>query len=126
MQYGLYDFSWETDCSYHPQSIFLQNLHFSKTYPSKTIGSSLSLPFPTPLLFYFICFCLHWVFIAACGLSLVVERGLFITVASLFVEHGLLSMVSVVVGHGLSCLAVCGIFLDQRSNSCSLHWQVCS
>lgn len=43
---------------------------------------------------------------------------------SLFMEHGLLSMVSIVVGHGLSCLAVCGIFLDQRLNSCSLHWHV--
>ena len=79
------------------------------------------LPFLTHLLFYFIYLCLHWVSIAACELSLVVESGLLIMVASLFAEHGLLGMVSIVVGHGLSCLAVCGIFLDQRSNSCSLH-----
>ena len=31
---------------------------------------------------------------------------------------------SVVVAHGLSCSAACGIFLDQGSNSCPLHWQV--
>ena len=30
---------------------------------------------------------------------------------------------SVVVAHGLSCSAACGIFPDQGSNPCSLHWQ---
>ena len=30
---------------------------------------------------------------------------------------------SVVMVLGLSCSAACGIFLDQRSNSCPLHWQ---
>ena len=30
---------------------------------------------------------------------------------------------SVVVAHGLSCLVTCGIFLDQGSNLCPLHWQ---
>ena len=29
---------------------------------------------------------------------------------------------SVVVAHGLSCSAVCGIFPDQGSNPCPLHW----
>ena len=28
-----------------------------------------------------------------------------------------------VVAHRLSCPVACGIFLDQRSNPCSLHWQ---
>ena len=32
-------------------------------------------------------------------------------------------MGSVVVAHGLSCSAACGIFLDQGSNPCLLHWQ---
>ena len=31
---------------------------------------------------------------------------------------------SVVVAHGLSCSSACGIFPDQRSNPCLLHWQV--
>ena len=30
---------------------------------------------------------------------------------------------SVVVAHGLSCSAACGIFPDQGSNPCLLHWQ---
>ena len=29
----------------------------------------------------------------------------------------------VVVAHGLSCSAACGIFPDQGSNPCPLHWQ---
>ena len=32
--------------------------------------------------------------------------------------------VSVVVAHGLSYFAVCGIFPGQGSNLCLLHWQV--
>ena len=31
---------------------------------------------------------------------------------------------SVVVAHGLSCSMACGIFPDQGSNLCPLHWQV--
>ena len=31
---------------------------------------------------------------------------------------------SVVVAHGPSCSAACGIFPDQGSNPCPLHWQV--
>ena len=30
---------------------------------------------------------------------------------------------SVAVAHGLSCSAACGIFPDQGSNPCALHWQ---
>jgi len=30
------------------------------------------------------------------------------------------------VAHGLSCCEACGIFLDQGSNTCLLHWQACS
>ena len=30
---------------------------------------------------------------------------------------------SAVVAHGLSCSAACGIFPDQGSNPCPLHWQ---
>ena len=45
--------------------------------------------------------------------------------------HGLLIVVvslaeawaSVVEAHGLSCFAACGIFPDQGSNPCPLHWQ---
>ena len=30
---------------------------------------------------------------------------------------------SVIVAHGLSCSAACGIFPDQASSPCPLHWQ---
>ena len=77
------------------------------------------------------------------GLLLVAVRGLLIVVASLVAEHrlqarglqqlqhagsvvvahGLQSAGSVVVVHGLSCFTACGIFPDQGSNPCPLHWQ---
>ena len=102
-------------------------------------------------LFLFV-FLLHWVFVAARGLclvatsrgySLVAVRGLLIAVASLIAEQGLYSVqASVVAAHGLSscgswapkhrlnsvapglsCPTACGVFPDQGSNPCLLHWQ---
>ena len=78
------------------------------------------------------------------GLLFVAVRRLLIAVASLVVEHGLQarrlqqlwhvgsvvvarglqSTGSVVVVHELSCSTTCGIFADQGSNPCALHWQV--
>ena len=50
---------------------------------------------------------------------------LLIAAASLVAEHGLQgTQASVFVAHGLSCSAACGIFPDQGSNPCLLHWQV--
>ena len=40
-------------------------------------------------IYLFIYFWLRWVFVAVCGLSLVVAHGLFIAVASLIAEHRL-------------------------------------
>ena len=65
------------------------------------------------------------------GLLFIVVCGLLIAVASLVAEHGLQAhglqqlwhAGSVVVAHGLSCSAACGVFPDQGSNPCSLHWQ---
>ena len=77
------------------------------------------------------------------GPLLVAVRGPLIAAASPVAEHrlqargpqpswhtgsaavvrGLLSTGSVVVAHGLSCYAACGIFPDQGSNPCPLHWQ---
>ena len=93
----------------------------------------------------FIYFWLHWVFFAGCGLSLVVASGGYTLlrcmgfslwwllllhsmgcrcVGSVVVAHGLQSAGSVVVAHGLSSSMACGIFPDQGSNPCPLHWQV--
>ena len=78
-------------------------------------------------------FRLHWVFTAACGLSLTaeswgyppaVEHELLIAAASLVAEQTLRHDSSAVAAHGLSCPMACGIFPDQGSNLCPLHWQV--
>ena len=77
------------------------------------------------LLFFWLC----WVFVSVRGLSLVAASGghsssrcagLSLSQPS---EHRLQSAGSVVVAHGLSCSAACGIFPDQGSNPCPLHWQ---
>ena len=58
------------------------------------------------------------------GYSPVAVPGLLIVMASLVTEHALYhTWTSVVVIHGPSCSAACGIFLDQGSNPCLLHWQ---
>ena len=92
-----------------------------------------------PFFYFWLC----WVFLAAHGLSLVVEsrgcslvvvRGLLIAVASLVAEHGLQACrlqklqqeASGVVMHGPSCFTACGIFLDRGSNLCPLHRQAVS
>ena len=97
---------------------------------------------------YVICFSLFWlrlVFVAALGLSLVaVGRGhsslqcmgfslrwpLLLRstgsrhAVSAVVARRLQSAGSAAVVHGLHCSVACGIFLDQGSNPCLLHWQV--
>ena len=79
-------------------------------------------------------FLLGWAFNDAHGLSLAARsRGyslvavcvLLTAVASSVSEHGLSGVrSSAVVVHRLSCPAGCGILLGQRSNPCSLCWQV--
>ena len=77
---------------------------------------------------------LYWVFTAVQGPSLVATRGGY----SLVVVHGLIVMGgisccrawvlqhadSLVVMHGLSCPAACGLFPDEGLNPCPLHCQV--
>ena len=43
--------------------------------------------------------------------------------ASAVVAPGLQRAGSVVVARGLTCSVACGIFPDQGSNPCLLHWQ---
>ena len=75
-------------------------------------------------------FGLHWVFIAVHGLSLVAGASLHCSVRashcggfSCCRAWALGTRASVVVAHGSSCSAACGIFPDQGSNPCPLHWQ---
>ena len=96
---------------------------------------------------------MHRLFVAAQGLSLVVASRVYFLVAvhgylivsaslaeqhrlqdaqvsavaavlSVVTAHGLRSISLVVVMHGLSCLAACGILADQGSNWCPLHCKV--
>ena len=71
----------------------------------------------------FIYFCLCWVFIAACRLSLIMVRRLLIATAPCCRAWGLGTWAWGVVVHGLRCFEACRIFLDQSSDPCLLHWQ---
>ena len=80
-------------------------------------------------IFYFL---LCWVFVSVPGLSLVAASGVHSSswCAGLSLSRPLLLRStssrragSVVVAHEPSCSAACGIFPDQGSNPCPLHWQ---
>ena len=75
---------------------------------------------------------LCWVIISVRGLSLVAASGghsssrcagLSLSRALLLRSTGSRRTGSIVVAHRLSCSAACGIFPDQGSNPCPLHWQ---
>ena len=76
--------------------------------------------------------CMYGFLVSVRGLSLVVASGGHSSLrrAGLSLSRPLLLRStssrragSVVVAHGPSCSAVCGIFPDQGSNPCPLHWQ---
>ena len=80
--------------------------------------------------FFYLWLC--WVFVAALGLSLVAASGghssswcagLSLSRPLLLQSTGSRRADSVIVAHGLSRSAACGIFPDQGSNPCPLHWQ---
>ena len=84
------------------------------------------------LFFFLIYFWLCGVFVSVRGLSLVAASGghsssqcagLSLSRPLLLRGTGSRCAGSVVVAHGLSCSAACGIFPDQGSNPCPLHWQ---
>ena len=91
---------------------------------------------------------LCWVFVSVRGLSLVVASGghsssrcgghsslrcgghsssrcagLSLSRPLSLPSTGSICACSVIVAHGPSCSAACGIFPDQGSNPCPLHWQ---
>ena len=84
------------------------------------------------LFYLFIYFWLCWVFVSVQGLSLVAASGghsssrcadLSLSRPLLLRSTGSRRAGSVVVAHGPSCSAACGIFPDRGSNLCPLHWQ---
>ena len=83
-------------------------------------------------IYLFIYLWLCWVFISVQGLSLVAASGghsssrcagLSLSWLLLLRSTGSRRAGSVVVADGPSCSAACGIFPDQGSNPCPLHWQ---
>ena len=83
-------------------------------------------------IYLFIYLWLCWVFVSVRGLSLVVASrghsssrctGLSLSQPLLLRSTGSRRAGSVVVAHGPSCSAACGIFPYQGSNPCPLHWQ---
>ena len=83
-------------------------------------------------IYLFIYLWLCWVFVSVRGLSLVVASGgysstrctgLSLSRPLLLRSTGSRRAGSVVVAHGPSCSAACGIFPGQGSNPCALHWQ---
>ena len=82
------------------------------------------------LLFLYLWLC--WVFASVRGLSLAVASrghfssrcaGLSLSRPLLLRSTGSRCAGSLIVAHRPSCSAACGIFPDQGSNPCSLHWQ---
>ena len=57
------------------------------------------------------------------GPLFIAVRGPLTIAASLVGSTGSRRAGSVIVAHGLSWSAACGIFPDQGSNPCALHWQ---
>ena len=83
-------------------------------------------------IYLFIYLWLCWVFVSVRGLSPVAasgghsssrRAGLSLSWPLLLRSTGSRCAGSVVVAHGPSCSTACGIFPDQGSNPCPLHWQ---
>ena len=83
-------------------------------------------------IFIYLFFWLCWVFVSVRGLSLIVASGghssswcagLSLSRPLSLRSTGSRCAGSVIVAHGPSCSAACGIFPDQGSNLCPLHWQ---
>ena len=83
-------------------------------------------------IFFFIYLWLCWVFVSVRGLSLAAASGghssslcagLSLSRPLLLRSTGSRRAGSVAVAHGPSCSVACGIFPDQGSNPCPLHWQ---
>ena len=110
-------------------------------HPSLTPISFITIPQVMTIIFcffffnFYLCYLfiwLCWVFVSVRGLSLVAASGghsssrcagLSLSRPLLLQSTGSRHAGSVVVAHGPSCSAACGIFPEQGLNPCPLHWQ---
>ena len=108
------------------------NFHLSFLSGSPSLSTSCVLPLFLKKIYLFIYFWLCWVFVSVRGLPLVAASGdhsssrcagLSLSQPLLLRSTGSRHAGSVAVAHGPSCSAACGIFPDQGSNPCALHWQ---
>ena len=106
--------------------------HAKKTRTPQWVSGKKFFLFFFFLIFFFTYLQLCWVFISVQGLSLVVASrgqssswcaGLSLSRPLLLRSTGSRHAGSVIVAHGPSCSAACGIFPDQGSNPCPLHRQ---
>ena len=107
--------------------------HEGQNKPWKiTIWSCFVFFFNFLFIYLFLYLWLCWVFVSVRGLSPVAASGgqsssrcagLSPSRPLLLRSTGSRHAGSVIVAHGLSCSAACGIFPDQGSNPCALHWQ---
>ena len=120
--------------------IWLSDFHFLviKKWIQNEILHKITKPkveniFKNNFIYLFIQFWLYWVFIATWAFSSCSEQASHCSGFSLRTQAlghvgfsscdpQALSTASVVLAHGLSCAEVCGIFPDQGSNTCLLHW----
>ena len=95
---------------------------------ARSLFQSLPIFFQNLFIYFWLC----WVFVSVQGLSLVAASrghpsswcaGLSLSRPLLLWSTGSRRIGSVVVAHGPSCSTACGIFPDQGSNPCTLHWQ---
>ena len=102
-----------------------------KVYSSFVVQRLLYMPL-CQIFFFLIYFWLCWAFVSVRGLSLVAASGgpsssqcagLSLSRPLLLWSTGSRCAGSVIVAHGPSCSAACGIFPDQGSNPCPLHWK---
>ena len=120
---------WDVQEMEHSSSSLMSLKH----HPHKAVSSFFFLIFKYLFIyFYFFNLWLCWVFVSVQGLSLFAVSGghSSLRCASLSVSRPLFLWStgsrragSVIVVHGPSCSAACGIFPDQGSNPCPLHWQ---
>ena len=121
-------------CNLHPSSMCLHCSEMSLTITSalKPVTFYLTLSFIYLFVCLFVYLWLCWVFVSVRGLSLVAASGghsssqctgLSVSRPLLLRSTGSRRAGSVVVAHGPSCSAARGIFPDQGSNPCPLHWQ---
>ena len=136
-------FAWRCDCRVEGKGRLSALTRPLPPLPHTKIASWAILlapgitPLTVTLLFFFwfylfIYLWLGWVFISVRGLSPVAASGghsssrcasLSLSRPPLLRSTGSRRAGSVIVAHGPSCFTACGIFPDQGSNPCPLHWQ---